>query len=169
MKQHLPTKEQIRSNRMLRLMGSVLFEPNLWHFNRHSVSFAVAIGLFCAFLPIPFQMLPCALGCIWLRANLPLAIAMVWISNPITMPPMFYGTYKLGTWILGEPNRVMEINLSWEWLSAELGLIWQPLLLGSLIAGTVVSCSGFLLTRLYWRWVIYRKWQQRKTRQSSAG
>ena len=169
MKQHLPTKEQLRNNRVLSFLGSILFEPNLWHFYRHSVSLAVGIGLFCAFLPIPFQMLPCALGCIWLRANLPLAIAIVWISNPITMPPMFYGTYKLGTWILGEPNRVVEINLSWEWLSAELGLIWQPLLLGSLVAGIIVSTAGFVVTRLYWRWLIHRRWQHRKNRRPSAG
>jgi uncharacterized protein (DUF2062 family) len=24
----------------------------------------------------------------------------VWITNPITMPPIFYGCYKLGAWIL---------------------------------------------------------------------
>ena len=79
----------------------MVFENNLWHFNRHSVSYAVLVGLFCCFLPIPFQMIPGIFLCMWLGANIPLAVALIWISNPITIPAMFYFTYRLGTLLMG--------------------------------------------------------------------
>ncbi|MEX2326567.1 MAG: DUF2062 domain-containing protein, partial [Pseudomonadales bacterium] len=120
--------------------------------------------IFCCFLPIPFQMVPCVLMAIWIRCNIPLSIALVWISNPITIPPIFYTTYKLGTWILGEPGEVSRINLSWEWLSAQLGAVWQPLLLGSLLTGITLGSLAFVIVRLYWRWKVARHWSMRRFR-----
>ena len=60
----------------------------------------------------------CVYGC---GCNVPLAIALVWISNPITIPPLFYFTYRLGTLILGEPETVGSIELSLTWLSGQIG------------------------------------------------
>jgi hypothetical protein len=142
----------------------MIFEPNLWHFNRHSVSFAFFVGIFCCFLPIPFQMVPCVLLAIWIRCNVPLSIALVWISNPITIPPMFYATYRLGVWMLGERSEVSRINLSWEWLSAQFGAVWQPLLLGSLMTGLTLGSLAFVIVRLYWRWKVARHWSMRRLR-----
>lgn len=154
----------MRNVRALRLIGEVIFEENLWHINRHSVSYAALVGIFCCFLPIPFQMIPCTLLCIWLRCNIPIAIAFVWISNPLTIPPMFFFTYLLGTWILGQPTTVDTIDLSWEWLSHQFSLIWQPLLLGSVITGTFLSVTVFIGIRIYWRWRIVRYWLSRQKR-----
>ena len=133
-------------------------------FNRHSVSVAFFVGFFCCFLPIPFQMIPGIFLCLWLKANVPISIALIWISNPFTMPPMFYATYKVGTWILNEPNRVSTIELSFEWLYQQFALVWQPLLLGSLITGITLGTLAFITSRLYWRWRVSRNWRERKRR-----
>lgn len=161
-RKYLPTRERVRSIRALRFLGDVVFEPNLWHFNRHSVSFALLIGLFCCFLPIPFQMVACVFICIWIRCNIPIALVCVWISNPFTMPPMFFATYKLGTWILGQPNEVSRISLSWEWLSAQIGVVWAPLILGSLITGIATGSIAFVIARLWWRWRVSKEWSRRR-------
>lgn len=164
MRKYLPTREQLREVRSLRFLGDMIFEPNLWHFNRHSVSFAFLVGIFCCFLPMPFQMLPCVLLCVWIRCNVPIAIALVWVSNPITMPPMFYSTYRLGSWLLGRQDKVSHIDLSWQWLSSQIQVVWEPLLLGSLLTGLTLGCIGFLAVRIYWRWKIARYWAMRKLR-----
>jgi len=161
-RKYLPSRDRVRSIRALRFLGEVVFEPNLWHFNRHSVSFALFVGLFCCFLPIPFQMVVCVLMCIWIRCNIPIALACVWISNPVTMPPIFFATYKLGTWILGQPNEVSRISLSFEWLSAQLSVVWAPLVLGSLVAGLTFGSIAFVVTRLWWRWRVSREWAERR-------
>ena len=80
------------------------------------------------------------------------------------MPPMFYATYKLGTWILDEPNRVSTIELSLSWLSEQLLLVWQPLLLGSLITGITIGTLAYLTVRLYWRWKVSKSWTERRRR-----
>lgn len=164
-KKYLPTKDQVRSQRSLRFLGDVLFENNLWHFNRNSVSYAVLVGWFCCFLPIPFQMVPGLMICIWVGANVPLAVAIIWISNPLTIPAMFYASYRLGAWILDIPSNVSTISLSWEWLSGQIGAIWQPLVLGSLVTGTTLGLISFVSVRLYWRWRVNREWARRRTRQ----
>jgi len=164
LKRYLPTKEQLRNTPSLKFLGDVIFEPNLWHFNRHSVSFGALIGIFCCFLPIPFQMIPCLFLVIWVRCNVPVAIAFVWISNPVTMAPMMYFTYRVGTWMLDQPNTVTEIHISIDWLSSQLALVWQPLILGSITTGATLGILSFVLVRLYWRWKVAKDWSIRKLR-----
>ncbi|WP_159217560.1 DUF2062 domain-containing protein, partial [Klebsiella pneumoniae] len=82
---------------------NVLYNPNLWCLNRRSAAGAFAVGLFMAFVPLPSQMIMAAGLAIVLGVNLPLSIALVWITNPITMPVIFYFTYKLGAWLMGTP------------------------------------------------------------------
>ena len=168
LKDRLPTRAQLREIKSLKFLGEVIFEPNLWHFNRYSVSVASFVGVFCCFLPMPFQMIPCVLLCVLLHCNVPLAIALVWISNPITMPPMFYFTYRLGTLILGEPNTIDSVELSITWLSSQLAAVWQPLILGSLICGLSLGSLAFVIVRLYWRWKIARYRAKRQARRKQA-
>ena len=96
LKRYLPSASEVRSRRSLRILGELLHDPNVWHLTRRSVSTAVAVGVFSAFVPVPFQMPLAAVLAIALRCNLPLAVALVWISNPMTMPAIFFFTYTVG-------------------------------------------------------------------------
>lgn len=161
-KRYLPTPEKVQSIESLRFLGDVLHEPNLWHINRHSVSRAVLIGIFLSFVPMPFQMLAAALMAIWFNANLPLSVVLVWISNPLTMPPMFYFNYKVGAWILDRPVLAFEFQLSWSWLSDRLMDIGVPLYVGSLVVATIAGCSAYLVIQFLWRRKIRTDWQVRR-------
>ena len=163
-KKYLPTREHLREMKSLQFLGERIFEPNLWHLNRYSVSYAVLLGGICCFLPIPFQMIPCVLLCIMIRCNVPVALLIVWISNPITMPPMMYFAYRVGNAILGRTNEFESINLSIGWLTAQIAVVWQPVLLGALVCGFSLGIAGFITVRLYWRWKISRYWRRRRTR-----
>jgi uncharacterized protein (DUF2062 family) len=159
-----PDRETIKNHKHLRMFGNLLHDSNLWHMNRRSVSGAFAVGLFWAFVPIPFQMVGAAATAIATRVNLPISVALVWITNPITIPPMFYSTYKFGAWILNEPPQELEFELSIEWMAQSLAGIWQPLLLGSLLCGVISAILGYLLMRGLWRWHIISNIQKRKER-----
>ncbi len=163
-KKYLPTRDQLREIRALRFLGEVIFEPNLWHINRYSVSWAVFFGSICCFLPIPFQMIPCLLICVTVRCNVPIAVAIVWISNPITMPPMMYFAYRVGAAILGENSEPVSVEISLQWLASQFAIVWQPLLLGTLVSGFTMGTTGFIVVRLYWRWKISRYWRMRRAR-----
>lgn len=160
-KRWLPEPAKIRDTQSLQFLGALLHDPNLFHLNRHSVSVAFAVGLFVAFLPIPGQIPLAALAALWLRCNLPLAIALVWISNPLTFPVIFYAAYKVGLWFLDAPYIPFSFELSWHWFSSKFVEIWKPLVLGSLIFSVFFSAAGYLLIQGLWRWSVVQKWKQR--------
>ena len=165
-----PDPQRIRKEKSLRFLGALLHDPNLFHLNRHSVSVAFFVGLFVAFLPIPGQMMVAALGALLFRCNLPIAVSLVWITNPFTFLIFFIGAYKLGASIMNIPHRDFTVELSWTWLQTEFLIIWQPLLLGCFIASLFFGCLGYVVIQWMWRWNIVRKWQKRRLRahQSSS-
>ena len=55
-KRFLPDHQKIKQNRAINMFGTLLHDANLWHLNRKSARGAFAIGLFNAFIPVPFQM-----------------------------------------------------------------------------------------------------------------
>ena len=160
----MPDHKLIREHKNLQIFGKLLHDPNLFHLNRRSVAGAFAVGLFCAWVPVPFQMVFAAAVAILLRVNLPISVALVWISNPLTMPPLFYFAYVLGTWILGVPERRFQFELSFEWLSSGLATIWQPFLLGCFVMAVVSSILGYATIRLLWRIHIISKMKKKSIR-----
>jgi len=159
-----PDPEKLKQHKYLRFFGVLLHNPNLCHFNRRSISGAVAVGIFCAFIPVPFQMVIAAAGAILFSVNLPVSVVVVWLSNPITMPPLFYGCYLLGAWILQTPAQDFSFELSWHWLSQSLMHIWEPFLLGCFVAAVVGSVLGYFGMRILWWILMSKKWNSRKFR-----
>ena len=147
----------MREHRLLRMFGERLLDPDYWSYNRRSVAIAMAAGVFAAWLPLPLHSLVAIGLAILLRGYLPLAIAMVWVNNPLTIAPMFYLAYQLGIRLLGLP--ALEFSYS---LEHDIASIIWPLLTGALLLGVVSSVSAWLLTRLYWRCKIHRAWKARR-------
>jgi len=161
-----PNHETIRNHKHMKMFGNLLHDQNLWHMNRKSVSGAFAAGLFWAMIPIPFQMVTAAASAIIFRVNLPLSVALVWLTNPLTMPPIFFLNYQIGTLFLPTHEKVENFELSMEWLGNSLDQIWLPLYLGSFIAGIVLAILGFISIRLIWRWILVKRYHKRKQKLS---
>lgn len=141
----LLTKKDVLAHRYLQIFGDTLHNPNLWHFNRRSVANATAIGLFCAFLPMPFEMVAAALGAILFSGNLPLAVAWVWISNPVTWIPLYTPAYLLGSWILDKAPTGGQVTMSV--LIESYAALW----LGCLIIAPIAAACGWLIVHQLWR------------------
>jgi uncharacterized protein (DUF2062 family) len=93
---------------------------------------------------------------------MPIAVSLVWLTNPITMPAVFFCTYQAGAWLMDVPARTLPDSLTWEWISGELSTLWQPFLLGSVVCGLVLGALSYCLVMLYWRWWVARQWTRRK-------
>ena len=163
-KRFMPDPQKIKNSKSLKIFGELLHAPNLWHLNRRSVAGAFAVGLFFAWWPVPFQMVLGAAAAILLHTNLPLSVAIVWITNPVTMPVMFYSAYVVGTWIIGVPTTTFEFELTIQWLTNGLMAIWQPFLTGCLVLGTISSAIGYASIQILWRVSISRKRARRNRR-----
>jgi uncharacterized protein (DUF2062 family) len=162
LRRYLPHPDQLRQYRSLRIFSRWLKQSDLWHLNRRSASMGLGIGLFMAFMPMPLQVIPSTAVALLVRANLPLAIAGVWLTNPFTVPPLYFMCYRIGTWVLGLPALPIAFDPSWTWLRETLVLIWQPFVLGCFIAATVSGTLGYVGVRLLWRWNVIRAWEKRK-------
>lgn len=157
-----PSAETIKNHPSLQRFAHWLHDANLWHLNRYSVSVATFIGIFAAFVPLPSQMPIALVLSIWWRANVPISVALVWLTNPLTSPPIFYGTYRLGNLLLRRETPPLGFEPSLDWLSSQIGHIWAPLLLGSLTAGVVVGLIGAGMVRVFWRINVGLRWTARK-------
>lgn len=160
-KRYYPDLHKVREHKSLQVFGTLLHSPNLWHLNRRSVAGAFAVGLFVAFIPIPGQMVLAAAVAIVSQVNLPIAVVLVWVTNPITMPPLFYGAYKLGQWVLGGVPSKFHFEPSVRWLTTELLAVWEPFLLGCLLVGLGAAIVGYIAVRLFWRYYVLRRWESR--------
>ncbi len=165
-KRFMPDHAKVREHRHLQIFGDLLHDPNLFHLNRRSASGAFAVGLFMAFVPLPTQMLFAAAAAIIFRVNLPLSVALVWLTNPVTIPPMFYGAYRLGAWILGSNAADVPSEFTMEWLVEGIGMIWEPLLLGCAILGSASALLGYFTIRLLWRLHLIQHIKERKRRRA---
>jgi len=163
----MPSAARIRKIKSLGILGDWIYATNLWHLNRYSASMAFFVGLFVAFLPIPGQMIVAALLALLFRCNLPLSVCLVWITNPLTIPALFFVAYKVGALILEVPVEVMEFELSYSWLSSQLSYIWQPFFMGCLICGLFSGSLGYFAVSIAWRWRVSVHWRERKRRRAA--
>lgn len=172
LKRFFPSPDQIKRNKSLRFLAPLFSKPNLWHINRRAVARAFLVGVFTAFLPLPFQMGIAAFLAFYVNANVPISVGLVWISNPVTMPPLFYATYLLGNWMLGGESGDFSIELSVEWMLNELGELWAPLFVGSLTTGLVLAVISYFSMHLAWRLHVAHNWKKRRInrlRRQAAG
>lgn len=168
----LPGRDQVSSHRMLRWLGHRLHDPNLWHFGRRSVSRAAGVGMLVAFFPIPIHMTMVAPIALVLGINLPVMVAAVWVTNPITWVPIFYFAYRVGAWFVGEAPRSLDsldlhVNLSS--LGHAFGEIWLPLCVGSAVCGVVAGTLTYGLVEGVWRFSVARRWRRRLASHRARG
>lgn len=166
LKKFMPDHEVIKNHKSLRFLGEKLHDPNFWHLSRRSISMAFAVGLFAAWIPVPGQMAIAALGAFYFRANLPVSIALVWITNPLTIPPLFYFAYRVGLNFLDKPLPTNNFEFSLDGVMSGLGDTWEPFLLGCLLMAAICSYSGHFVINYLWRRHVIKKWLDRKQRRA---
>ena len=161
-KRLMPDHHSIKNNKYLQIFGDLLHNANLWHFNRRSITKAFAVGLFCAFIPVPLQMVLAAGIAILVHANLPISIALVWITNPLTMPAIFYLCYKVGAILLNTQTKEFSFQANWQWVIDSLTTVGPAFLLGCLVCATFFSFIGYVGINTLWRLSVAKEWRKRK-------
>jgi len=160
-------REKIRAQWFLNPFGHLLHDPNLWGIRRRSVVPAFSLGIFVAFLPFPGHMITAALLALVLRVNIPVAAVSTWVTNPVTMGPLYYFAYEVGSDLLRRTPRPFEFELSFAWLIDGFVHIWEPLLLGCVLLGALSSLLGYVALDLLWRASISDYLRRRRARRSS--
>lgn len=164
LQKYLPDPDTFRNMKALGFLGDHLHSPNLWHFNRRSVARAFAIGLWAMYTPpLPWQQIMAGILAVYLEANLPIAVSLVWITNPLTWIPLYYVAYKVGLMALGmEGFGFAEFS---DLFSIEkIMALGTPLLLGCAILMHLGGFLGYFGVQYLWRRSVLHRWQVRKHR-----
>ncbi|KFN49529.1 DUF2062 domain-containing protein [Arenimonas composti] len=76
--------------------------PWLWSFRHREVMVSIYAGSVLALLPTyGFQLLLGFALAVWLRGNLTVMTALQMVVNPLTIAPIYAGTWALGSWLAG--------------------------------------------------------------------
>jgi len=133
--------------------------------NRKMISRGVLIGLFIAFIPMPMQMAAVVAVTPFVRFNVPIGIAMCWLSNPLTMPPMYYMEYLTGSFFLGIEPEPVELTL--EWFKNNISNIFVPLYVGTAFYSVFGSIGGYFLVNWLWRLSVSKESQEKKLQKNA--
>jgi uncharacterized protein (DUF2062 family) len=126
-----------------------------------SVALGFSIGLFIGLLPIMgLQTLPAIALSVKFRANKITALIGVWITNPLTVVPIYYFNYRTGCMLLPKANVVVRSDFvsllhdfSFSTAMAMGSEISMALLVGSLVNAIIVSVPAYFIIRY-----VYAKW-----------
>jgi uncharacterized protein (DUF2062 family) len=175
---HAPTRESLEQISWIRPFAHRVLEPSLWRFTRRSVPRGVALGIIVGiFLMIPgIQVAGAALLALPCRANVPIAMAMTFLSNPFTTPFILYSAIVAGNHFVGGHVDISTINTmiaesatmgEWvQWLASSAA---PALLIGLFVISTVLAALGYLASSFLWRYWIAHKWTLRARNRAVSG
>ena len=165
---HIPTRDTVHEHRILRPFAPHLTHASLWRMTRRSVPRGVAVGLFVAVLIPIMHTVIAALIAIPTRANVAIAAAFTLVVNPLTIPPMYYAAYRIGSWELHHDAPLVNPAAA-ERFSSELSrlLFWLHEASGAIAVGVLTIAAlaalvGYLGASLAWRFWSRSRWQQRR-------
>jgi uncharacterized protein len=166
----MPSREGLASNRFIKPVAHRVLAPELWRFTRRSVPRGVALGLLVGiFLLIPgIQIAGAALLALPVRANVPIAAAMTFLSNPATTPFILAASYYVGSFMLGRSGDMSHVlalidthaGLA-EWSAWLLSETAPMLIFGLFIVSVVAAAIGYLVSGWMWRGRMATKWRNR--------
>jgi len=114
----------------------------------HYVAMGLAIGIFIGITPtIPFHTVLAVALAIILRGSKVAAALGVWFSNPITAPIFYWGSYKAGMYLLGNPA---PFDIKYESILELLDLgmdVTIAMIAGGIILGILPGIASYFITR----------------------
>jgi hypothetical protein len=118
----------------------------------HYISIGMAVGIFVSMLPIiPLQTVVAVALAFLFRGSKTAAALGTWLSNPLTIPLVYFANYKLGCLLLGYQSTVEHIAFnSFSQLMA-LGIeVTRAMILGGAVLGAVLGVAAYFVTfRIY--------------------
>lgn len=171
---HAPSREEMLASRLLKPFGPRIRNSEYWRFTRRSVPRGVLAGMFIGiFLMIPgLQIIGATLMALPLRANIPVAAAITFLSNPFTTPFFLAAGLQVGSMFgfqadLASFSALTASDASYrEWASWAVSDAGPALIVGLFVIAVILSLIAYAVSLVGWRLWIGRKWNQRTVREN---
>ncbi|HEY1123157.1 MAG TPA: DUF2062 domain-containing protein [Haloferula sp.] len=140
---------KLRHRGWWRKLTQPLFERRLWKPCRDTVAVGLAIGLFFGVIPLIPQSLFAAIAAMRVKANIPFAVGITWVSNPVTNVPIWVSQLWLGNQVqnllhLDAPEFAGTFQIP------HVGVVnAATFLIGVLLSGLILALLAFPITHLF--------------------
>ena len=157
----VPGRDEMARNRYLAPIAHRFLSPELWRFTRRSVPRGVALGLFAAFIVPLGQIFLAAFMALPARANVPLAAAVTFVTNPFTFPFWAVIAKEVGELVLNIDEAV-GVGTAGQ-LADDGGILAQFFELagvtafGFVILAVFSSALGYVVSGAIWRVMVARR------------
>lgn len=171
-RKYMPTREEMAQNRYLAPIAHRFLSPELWRFTRRSVPRGVALGLFTAFIIPVGQIFLAAFLALPSRANVPLAAAVTFVTNPFTLPFWAVLANRVGEFVLqfdaatsGIANEQLESG-AWRWAIDAFEFAGVTVV-GLFVLAVISASVGYLVSSAVWRIMVARRRAKRLKKMES--
>lgn len=147
---------KLRQSPTRRWFARHFLDKRVWKPTQHTLSGGMAVGMFITLQLLPIQMPTAVILSAIFRVNIPIAIAMCWVSNPFTVPFMAWLEYAIGKWVLAlyttVPTSPFPKHLPESMVDAWIVLKEHApvMLMGGIILGAVVALVSYIATWSCW-------------------
>jgi uncharacterized protein len=161
-RKNTPTREDMAQNKYLAPIAHRFLSPELWRFTRRSVPRGVALGLFAAFIIPIGQIFLSAFLALPMRANVPLAALITFVTNPFTLPFWLVIANRIGDFALridaaAPAIATAKVNSgAWAFMT-DLYQVAGATVVGYLVLSLVAPLVGWVLSGWVWRAVVSRR------------
>ena len=147
-----PSRERLEATPGLRRLVPHLSHPKLWQWSRRSVAMGLAVGLFVGLLIPVAQFVFAVAAAVCLRSNVAVAAAATLVSNPLTVPPIYYASYQMGAWATGTSAAEGMSLLDPLSLFEHVGSVGLPLFTGLTMTASMAALASYVLVSRAWIW-----------------
>jgi len=131
---------------LYKYFGNKLELDYLYNTDEKNISKTFLFSVFIAFIPIPMQMLLIAFLSIKFRFNIILGVSLAWITNPISMPFIYYLEYKVGNLFF---HSDIDFKFDTTWILNNIDNIFVQLYTGAFIFAFSFSILSFFASKLF--------------------
>jgi uncharacterized protein (DUF2062 family) len=158
---------KLKTRPIMRWFARHFLDKRVWRPTQHTFAGGMAIGTFITLQLLPIQMPAATILAAVFRVNIPIAIAMCWVSNPVTMAVLAPLEYHVGKWALAFMTKVPTTPFPTKF-PEDIAEMWLALrehapvmLFGGVILGAALTPISYVLTYGIWgavdRWNKYRR------------
>lgn len=132
----------------------------------------MAIGLFAGLIPGPLQIITGVGLSILFRVNLPVAALATFYTNPLTIVPLYYLAYRLGSLVTFQDagdhlpaTFSMSGHTLTSWMPAMFDWmlsLGKPLAVGLPLLALLLAAIGYVVVDSAWRLHVQWAWRCRK-------
>jgi uncharacterized protein (DUF2062 family) len=158
---------KLKKSRIMRWFARHFLHKHVWRPSQHTLAGGMAVGMFVTLQLLPIQTVTSIILSAIFRVNIPIAVALCWVSNPVTVPFLALAEYKLGKWVLAFYSKVpstpfpkkLPDTLAETWLAMREHA--PVMLVGGVLLGAIVAFVSYAVTYLSWggiqHWVSSRR------------